>query len=1226
MDAWINLEVARESSYGNVEWWKCLGVNGEQIEARQHHPDGPEDRPVWCHEDGWMYLGEWKDGECHGFGVYYFLNGRVYVGNLNRNKCSGLAMLFWLPAAPIWKDNELPLSIIKSNEQQSVGLPYIYIGCFEESEKRDPRAKVILKDGTTRIGPFQNDRLVGDWWNDHEKSVSSKDDFDRLFSFAPQVSGACEIEEGSSGENHDEEQQDIEDSWITLEEARERCHGKLEWWKCDGPSGERLEERQYHPTGPEDHPVRLNGGGIMYIGGWKDNEYHGFGLFCFPNGRVFAGNLNENVCSGLAKLTWLPAAPDWVTNEQAQSFIKSIVPTNQGEQTETIGVPYIFIGCFEDGEKNDPRAKVILKDGTTRLGPFKADEPVGDWWDDHEKDVTSPVELAKLVSFGVPSLLSQLQSHEEFVYNAVQDKGNLEGSLPRLPSTSPAEEHRHGEEVVYDAGRDKENLEGSFPYISEEHSHSEEVVYNTGQDGEHLEGSFTNKAPASVAEQSLSEEVACNAAGRNGEILERSVANMPREQSDSDDITSIAHRNEEPGHREESWLTLEEARERSFGNAEWWKCVGLNGEQVEERQHRSDGPYNRPVLIDGNGCMYLGGWKGNEYHGFGVLHFPNGRLFAGYLDRNKCSGPAKLVWLPLAPTWIKNQLPRSAIKRTASTDREQKESIGLPYIYIGCFGNSKRNDPRAKVILKDGTSRIGPFKDDKPVGDWWEDHEKSLTNLEELEKLLSFSVQEQAVARATRDEEHRQVTSSWLTLEEARERSCGKVPWWNIEGPNGERMEERQQRLDGPKDRPVWVDGNGCMYLGEWKGKHCHGFGVFHFPNGRLFAGYLDKNKCSGPAKLVWLPSAPMWVMNEQPHSAIERTISKGREKTITVGCPYIYIGCFINSKRDDPRARVILKDGTTRIGPFKDDKAVGDWWEDHEKSVTSPEELEKLLPIGAHSLAAGGSSPGLLSTAATNEQNNSKEVEANANHNKSQEHYEKSWLTLEEARECSCGKVSWWKCEGPNGERMEVRQHRSDGPADRPIWLDGNGWMYLGGWEGKDYNEFGVIHFPNGRVFAGYLAKNICSGPATLVWLPSAPTWITNEQPRSAIQSTTAEEGNNKGPVGLPYIYIGRFENSERNDPRARVILKDGTTRIGPFKSDKPVGNWWEDHEKSATSPEQLEKLLSFSTGIIGAERSFPSSGSEQVQGQSNSAEVALNESTWLAKGEPVRNSKVYV
>jgi hypothetical protein len=39
------------------------------------------------------------------------------------------------------------------------------------------------------------------------------------------------------------------------------------------------------------------------------------------------------------------------------------------------------------------------------------------------------------------------------------------------------------------------------------------------------------------------------------------------------------------------------------------------------------------------------------------------------------------------------------------------------------FPEGKREDASASVTLKDGTTRVGPWREGKPVGDWWKTHE-----------------------------------------------------------------------------------------------------------------------------------------------------------------------------------------------------------------------------------------------------------------------------------------------------------------------------------------------------------------------------------------------------------------------------------------------------------------------------------------------------------------------
>lgn len=272
----------------------------------------------------------------------------------------------------------------------------------------------------------------------------------------------------------------------------------------------------------------------------------------------------------------------------------------------------------------------------------------------------------------------------------------------------------------------------------------------------------------------------------------------------------------------------------------------------------------------------------------------------------------------------------------------------------------------------------------------------------------------------------------------------------------------------------------------------------------------------------------------------------------------YIYIGNFEKSERSDPQAKVILKDGTTRIGPFEKNLPVGNWWKDHEEEpMTSPGDFRSIASFGSSQESAP------LGHSSHNE------FLSSVNRNR-------VWLTFEEARKRSFGHAYWWRCTGANGETVVEKQHCVDGPPDHPVCLEGNGWMYFGGWKGRSYHGFGVIAFPNGRVFAGNLVENRCTGPAKLVWLPASPIWLKNEQPKSSI---LRKPKGSENEVGVPYIYIGKFKNSQRCDARATVILKDGTTRIGPFERDKPVGDWWTEHKEAETNLTSVTEVLSFAT-----------------------------------------------
>jgi len=188
------------------------------------------------------------------------------------------------------------------------------------------------------------------------------------------------------------------------------------------------------------------------------------------------------------------------------------------------------------------------------------------------------------------------------------------------------------------------------------------------------------------------------------------------------------------------WITLDEARETT--KSTWWKCEGPFGKQVSETQ-QGKGPANAPVWLDVNGDMYLGGWKKAKPHGYGILLRQDGRLLVGHRIDGLLKGPVKRVLLPNCSMWKDNQDPHSPI-------RDKKKGRGLPFLYIGQYKNELlRHDPNAVVILKDGTARIGPWKDNKPVGDWWKDHESSSVSKQTLKELLSFAGKSKSILKGS---------------------------------------------------------------------------------------------------------------------------------------------------------------------------------------------------------------------------------------------------------------------------------------------------------------------------------------------------------------------------------------------------------------------------------------------------------------------------------------------
>jgi len=197
------------------------------------------------------------------------------------------------------------------------------------------------------------------------------------------------------------------------------------------------------------------------------------------------------------------------------------------------------------------------------------------------------------------------------------------------------------------------------------------------------------------------------------------------------------------------WISEAEAKERTVGNEEWWKMEGIDGRTVEIRQYDQKGPKNKPIWMWEKGKMYLGEWKMNFFilypvrHGFGALYYHGSEAYKGWIyigeyRDGKTHGSGMDFWLESAPCWESNRLIYSSIVENGTS---------LPFVYSGTYVDNRKEDESATVTLKDGTTRVGPWKHGRPYGDWWEDHKlvTAATTTQQDDLLTSVVKPKQAV-------------------------------------------------------------------------------------------------------------------------------------------------------------------------------------------------------------------------------------------------------------------------------------------------------------------------------------------------------------------------------------------------------------------------------------------------------------------------------------------------
>jgi hypothetical protein len=124
--------------------------------------------------------------------------------------------------------------------------------------------------------------------------------------------------------------------------------------------------------------------GLVYLGEWKDGRVHGVG-YAF----------------------WLKSSVAWKNNRLAGSEIQDMRTVNGHNKHP--GLPYCYSGKYENDFRSDDQAVVSLKDGSTRRGPWRNDEPVDknngepDSWYNHDS----------VAAAAGPAAASLQQQHQE---------------------------------------------------------------------------------------------------------------------------------------------------------------------------------------------------------------------------------------------------------------------------------------------------------------------------------------------------------------------------------------------------------------------------------------------------------------------------------------------------------------------------------------------------------------------------------------------------------------------------------------------------------------------------------------------------------------------------------------------------------------------------------------------------------------------------------------------
>ena len=201
---WISYDDAKVLEGGDViEWWKATEITRSK-EMKTNAPH--KEKPILEYLNGDMYFGQLKEIQSngskprwkeHGKGIKCNKRtGQYYVGSFQDGKRDSCGRASWLINSRTWRENNDKNSQIRERVAGRKGLPFEYDGKYIDDKKHCINAKVTLKNGTEKVGPwlagvavtkerFNKERggVVtavkdgADWW-----TVHVDEDTDTLFS------------------------------------------------------------------------------------------------------------------------------------------------------------------------------------------------------------------------------------------------------------------------------------------------------------------------------------------------------------------------------------------------------------------------------------------------------------------------------------------------------------------------------------------------------------------------------------------------------------------------------------------------------------------------------------------------------------------------------------------------------------------------------------------------------------------------------------------------------------------------------------------------------------------------------------------------------------------------------------------------------------------------------------------------------------------------------------
>ncbi|MGC6366536.1 MAG: MORN repeat-containing protein [Candidatus Marinamargulisbacteria bacterium] len=270
----------QQHGYGTYYYTDGNKYEGEWKDGERHG------NGTYYFNDGSRYEGEWKDGQQHGYGTYYYTDGNRYEGEFKGGKKHGQGISYYNNGTKQyegeWKDSEI----------YGYGTYYYKSGARYEGELKDGE-----RHGSGTYHYKNGDRYEGEW-KDGLKHGQGK-------MFFPSNS-ASEISyyegEFKNGNLHGQGISYYNNGTKQYEGEfkDDKQHGNGTYYFNDGSryEGEWKDGEMYG------YGTYYYKNGARYVGEWKDGERHGNGTYHYKNGDRYEGELKDGLKHGQGRMVY----------------------------------------------------------------------------------------------------------------------------------------------------------------------------------------------------------------------------------------------------------------------------------------------------------------------------------------------------------------------------------------------------------------------------------------------------------------------------------------------------------------------------------------------------------------------------------------------------------------------------------------------------------------------------------------------------------------------------------------------------------------------------------------------------------------------------------------------------------------------------------------------------------------------------------------------------------